>query len=208
MTLAERAFEIFDRQGERPMLLFLIEHRNPDTDPDMPGMWGAFPLADGGGVEVLAAGVYTDEQSQETRPRTLDIRGFPPHPMRRRPMADWPNSDTIRARAVEHIAGQALDLLREERRENGLDPGDIGRPEPDEMESLLAAGETLEAAPALEREIRRVIEEGMPMPDEFLELLDAHQSHCAQAAAASLPEEQREALLQAALAKLRALQEE
>ena len=114
MTLADRAFEVYDQQGEREMINFLIDNRDPGTPQDTPESLGVYPLADGSGIEAYSD-IYTNERTQEYRDVKLAPGEIPLYPMETAPMLAWPNSETIRAGVLAAAFREARERLREER---------------------------------------------------------------------------------------------
>ena len=63
MALADRTIQMYDQQGERAMINFLIDNQDLGTPQDMPESMGSYPLADDSGIEPARAATRTSRRS-------------------------------------------------------------------------------------------------------------------------------------------------
>ncbi len=202
MTLADRAFQVYDQQGEREMINFLIDHRDPGTPRDMPETMGSYPLADGSGIEVYSD-IYTNERTQQYRDVKLAPGEIPLYAMETAPMLAWPNSDTIRTGVLTAAVLEAQGRLQKERTRRGENQDHAEDPRgPDQ---LIPLSQALSLAPSLDGAVINAldIQEREGLPEYAREFLEDRQRHCAEYALKCLREPEREALVQAAMEKLR-----
>ena len=203
-TLSNRAFEVYDEKGEQAMLSFLVDNRDTDTEYQDPYKMGIFPLADGSFIETSPdKESYHNIHSWETRPKALPDSQIPPFPMKSVAVLDWPNSESIRYRAVQKAAQKAMDELREEYEKQGLDPDSAPRVNDLYIETLVDTAEALAAAPGLDQAIRKSMEEAHSVRDDVLQFFDELEAEHAQDALYGLPEKQRHDLVQAAKEKIK-----
>ncbi len=202
--LSNRAFEIYDEKGEQAMLSFIVDNRDRDTEYEDPYRMGIFPLADGSVIETtLNQENYHNQHNWETRPKALGDSQIPPFPMKIVAVLGWPNSETIRDRAVQKAVQKAMDELKEEHQKRGLDPDSAPRVNDLYIETFVDTAEALAAAPGLDQAIRKSMEETHSVRDDVLQFLDELESEYAQDALYTLPEKQRQDLIQAAKEKIR-----
>jgi hypothetical protein len=202
--LADRAFSVYDEKGEQAMISFLVDNRDTGTEYEDPYKMGIFPLSDGSLIEIPPEeNTYLNPHRWETRPKELGGSRIPPFPMRAAAVLDWPNSETIRYRAVQRAAQEAMDELREEYEKQGLDPDSAPMVEDLYIDTLMDTAEALAAAPGLDQAIRKSMEEPPYFRDDVLEFLDALEAEHAQDALHGLPEGQRHDLVQAAKEKIK-----
>lgn len=196
-SLSMLALNVYNDQGEKAMLNFIINNRatldnngkDPEKDP-----WkedGEYLLKDNSAVHHLRSqGHYlftgpTHEDLGETRPATLQLHEYPPYPPQNVPMMEWPNSDSVATKIAEQVS-------REARSQLGIK---------ENYENVLNDYERLILAPGLPKAIHQSFEEANT--NHMAEDLDNIENECADAAAGYLPEHEYEALLQAAMDKLR-----
>ena len=195
--LSKQAFDIYDEDGERAMMSFIVDHRNAVYDGTDLWLQGAYHLRDGSFLS--RTGAEWRRIGYETRPAALEQREYPKAPEQFRALVDWPNSYTIRQRAMEQIALTAQDAFLES-------PEGRGAMELDEEDAagLLSQYEVMVAAPGVEAAVHEAISKHgeVERPEYEMNILEVYEDACTEDVEKAIPPEEREALTQAFTAKL------
>ncbi len=186
--LSKQAFDIYDQDGEHAMMSFIVDHRDTDQDGerammsfivdhrdtahDGTDLWqsGVYHLSDGSYL-VRNDGAWRGP-ARKTRPAALEQREYPKAPEQFRALVEWPNSYTIRQRAMEQIALSAQNAFLES-------PEGRGTMELDEEDAagLLSQYEVMVIAPGIDAAVHEAIRKHgeVERPDHEMELLAGYE---------------------------------
>ena len=202
--LAQRALQVYDRNGEKSMLEFLAENRaEPPSGEKDYRETRFYLLGDGTMVQHSTddnlhifswAGKQGSRSVHETETRPvalgpeeyLSVPAYLYFPRGVYAMLDWPNSESVRNAVTERAEEEARRRLGEEA---GYGP-------------LLNGHESIAVTPGLDLALREAFGE-YDIPEHLLVQLDAEQQVLAGQAIERLPTGQFEQLVQAAVRKLR-----
>lgn len=190
--LTQKAFDIYDHDGEEAMLAFLIENeKQPQDENDLEQ--GLYLLDDGTAVEHSgdSHSVYIARYGRnrgQTRPATISINDQPGFINTRTPVLASPTSGDV----IKQVLAQAESFARQE---TGLVFDD----------DLLTVYDAVKRMPGLDRALRLAIEaenKREPAGRKMADYLDHIVERCAEDAVRLLPRKEFSNLIAAAVHKL------
>ena len=191
--LAQRAFDIYDAEGEEARLSFILmneeQAQNPDDlDP------GQYTLTDKTAIEHLGErgeDIYMarwGSNNNETRPATIKIENQPTYINLQVPLLTYPNAGSVVTEILDRVESAArgmLGLIYDER--------------------FLTTYDAIKSMPGLPNAIRKAIaaQQSKPFPSHRMhDYLDAIIQDCASDVIAFLPESEYQGLIDKAVQKL------
>ena len=193
--LSQRAFDIYDHEGEEAMLSFIVDNEKRDrTAVDPQPRYHA--LSDGTAVEHLGdqtTSVYLAHWGRyngQTRPASINPSSQPRTIDFQAPLLERPNAKNI----VNAIMDQVESIAREQ--VGLIHDGD-----------LITTYDVINVAPGLQHALTAAInlENQKPHGHRLSDYLDTIVTNCTQDTIASLPEDQYQALIEKAKERLEQL---
>ena len=193
--LSQRAFDIYDHEGEEAMLSFIVDNEKMHRDAVQPQP-GYHSLSDGTAVEHLGGQTpslylaHWGRYNGQTRPAAISPSNQPRPIDFQAPLLERPNAKNI----VNAIMDQVESIAREQ--VGLIHDGD-----------LITTYDVINIVPGLQHALAAAInlENQKPRGHRLSDYLDAIVTNCTQDTISSLPDEQYQALIEKAKEKLEQL---